>query len=372
MKQPARIITAAAPNPMVSMAGLSLIELMIALVLGVILTLGATQIYLGTSQTYRLTDAVAHTQENVRFAISMIERDVRAAGGLGCLQYTENIDVKLTGNRAVEVGDGITGWEADGTGIGDEYVVDTELAADASGWSEGTGTAVFPAELVGDVVAGTDILIVNSVETIDVDVTGSSPGRIDISAASGIPQGRIVLAIDDNCGAGELFQKANADTAHSITIAGAGFDPGNLPASTFDLDYGDEGKVAAYTTVAYYIGIGAGGEPALFMQRLDTEPEPPLELVEGVESLQVLYGVALDDFARNVGFADNYVTADDVDRWTDVMSVRVAFMMRSGDGANSENQARTFNLLGTEATSQADRRARLIAASTIGLRNRLE
>lgn len=350
-----------------NMAGLSLIELMIALLLGVILTLGATQVYLGTSQTYQLTDAIAHAQENIRFASSMIQRDVRGAGGLACLQNEGDVTVKLQGARVVPIGDGILGWEAAGTGIGDDYDAGFTLPADASDWSEGGGAGVFPAELVGEVVAGTDVLIVNSVQTLPVEVTGSSNGRIDVDGASGIPQGRIILAVTDDCSAGELFQKANNATANSVTIAGSGFNPGNSP-STFALTYNAGAKVAAHSTTAYYIGVGTSGAPSLFRQRLDTAPEGPQELVEGVESMQVLYGVSTGVFRQ----ADVYLAADNVTNWQDVVSVRVAFVARSADGANSENVTRVFNLLGTEVTAPTDRRARLVAVSTIGIRNRLE
>lgn len=348
-------------------SGLSLIELMIALLLGVILTLGATQIYLGTSQSYRLTDAVAHTQENIRFASSLMQRDVRGAGGLACLQDESDVIVKLQGARAVPVGDGILGWEADGTGMGDSHVAGFALAPNANDWSEGGGAGVFPAELVGEVIAGTDVLIVNSLESLPMEVTGSSAGRIDIDAASGIPQGRIILAVDENCESGELFQKANTANALSITIAGAGFNPGNSP-STFALNYNADSKVADFSTVAYYIGAGASGAPALFRQRLDTAPEPPQELVEGVESMQILYGVSTGVIRR----ADVYVTADNVADWESVVSVRIAFMVRSEDGANTEDLTRVFNLAGTEVTAPTDRRARLVSVSTIGIRNRLE
>tara|TARA_Y100001001_G_C8015367_1_gene311396 strand:- start:6106 stop:7212 length:1107 start_codon:yes stop_codon:yes gene_type:complete len=349
------------------MSGLSLVELMIALLLGVILTLGATQVYLGTSQTYRLTDAVSHVQENIRFASSMMQRDIRGAGGLACLQNEGDVIVKLQGTRVVPIGDGVLGWEANGTGLGDEYEAEFSLAADASGWSEGGGAGVFPAELVGEVVAGTDVLIVNSIQSLPVEVTGSSTGRIDVDAASGIPQGRIILAVNENCSAGELFQKANNATANSVTIAGSGFNPGNSP-STFDLTYNAGAKVAAHSTVAYYIGEGTSGAPALFRQRLDAAPEGPQELVEGIESMQVLYGVSTGAFKQ----ADAYVSADNVTNWQNVVSVRVAFVARSDDGANSEDVTRVFNLLGTEVTSPTDRRARLVSTSTIGIRNRLE
>lgn len=350
-----------------SMAGLSLIELMIALLLGVILTLGATQVYLGTSQTYRLTDAIAHGQENIRFASSMMQRDVRGAGGLACLQNAGDVVVKLAGTRVVPVGDGVLGWEASGTGIGDQYSTQSTRASDASGWSEGGGAGVFPADITGDVFDGTDVLIVNSLQTSPVDVTSSDSGKITLSANSGLPKGQIILAVADDCATGELFQKTNGPGTKTIDITGGSLAPGNS-AATLDLSYGTAARIASYDTVAYYIGVGTSGAPSLLRQRLDTVAEPPQELVSGVESMQVLYGVSTGVFKR----ADIYTTADNVTNWENVVSIRVAFIVRSEDGVNSENFTRVFNLLGTEVTTSTDRRARLVATSTIGIRNRLE
>lgn len=349
-------------------SGLSLIELMIATVLGLILTLGVVQVYIGSSQTHRLTDAIAHAQENLRFVTTIIERDVRGAGGLACLQSFEDVDVKMNGDRPVPIGAGVLGWEFAGTGIGDEHTPESELGTGSNGWSEGSGDGVFPADLAGSVVAGSDVLMVNALSTIPVTVTGSATGSISLNAASGISQGRIVLAVDDNCSGGEMFQKANNDTALSLTIAGVGADPGNRPASTFDLTYGNNARIAAHDTFAYYVGIGTSGEPSLMRQRLDAEPEPAEELVEGVETMQVLYGISTGVQKR----ADTYVTAADVNDWGEVMSVRLSFLVRSPEDANNENQIRRFNMLGTELVTENDRRARLISTITVGIRNRLE
>jgi type IV pilus assembly protein PilW len=358
------------------MAGLSLVELMIALLLGVILTLGVTQIYLGTSQTYRLTESVAHSQENIRFATSMVERDVRVAGGLGCLQDPSSIEVEVNGVQSVSLNDGLTGWEYAGTGVGDAHVANDAVAPNAGNWSEGSAAAVFPPELVGEVVAGTDIVIVNSLQTVNANTTGPNAGggNITLAGPHNIEQGTIILAIDDDCAAGELFQSGNNPNATTFTMAGNGFDPGNAPASSFDLNYAPAdplnpvARTAAFNTVAFYIGIGAGGEPALFSQRLGAGAVPPRELIDGVESMQMLYGLSNGTIATPT----NYVTAANVPAWDQVVSVRMSFLMRSGDNVTDQAAARQFNMLGTAVTSQNDRRSRLLATKTIGLRNRLE
>lgn len=345
-------------------AGLSLIELMIALLLGVILTLGATQVYLGTSQSYRLTDGIAHAQETVRFATTMMQRDIRNTGGMACLQNEGDITERLGGGAlAVALADGITGWEANGTSSGDAIVAGLNRPGNGNNWSEGSGGAVFPAVLAPNIVAGTDILIVNTAETLPVAVldnannTGSNPS-IELAGPSGLPQGRIVLAADDNCAVGELFRNNNQSGDASVAIAG-----GNLGS------YSDDARIASFSTKAFYVGIRNGAtEPALFMQRLDGNGDAAVELVEGVESMQVMYG--LSDNETNQ--ADRYVSANAVNDWSEVMSVRVAFMIRSVGNANSENITRTFNLLGTQVTSPNDQRARVVASTTIGLRNRLE
>lgn len=346
-----------------SVSGLSLIELMIATVLGLILTLGVVQVYIGSSQTYRLTDAIAHAQENLRFVTTIIERDVRGAGGLACLQSADDVDVRMNGDRPLPIGMGLLGWEFAGTGLGDEHTPESELGIGSTGWSEGSGDGVFPAELAGSVVAGSDMLIVNALQSIPVTVASSSNGNISLDSASGIPQGRIVLAVDDNCSGGEMFQKGNNETAQSVTMHGATNTP-----STFSLDYGDNARIAVYDTFAYYIGIGTSGEPALMRQRLDVGPQAAEELVEGVESMQILYGVSTGVQKR----ADTYVTAANVNDWSEVMSVRLSFLVRSPEDANNEDQIRRFNMLGTELVTENDRRARLVSTITVGIRNRLE
>lgn len=352
------------------MAGLSLIELMIAMLLGIILTLGATQVYLGSSQSYRLTDAIAHAQENVRFASSMMQRDVRAAGGLACLQDASDLTDKLGGTRVVPVGDGVLGWEAAGTGVGDTLVAGDTLASGASGWSEGGGDGVFPAAITDEVVTGTDVLIVNSVQTSPVDVTSSTSDQINLDGEPGISEGQIVLAVKEDCSDGELFQNTGLRSNKFVKITEGSASPGNSSTS-LDLSYGSSSRIAAYNTVAYYIGIrdpSGAATPVLYRQRLDAKSENPQELVEGVESMQFLYGISTGVIQR----ADQYVTADNVTSWENVVSIRASFIVRSGDGANSEDIARAFNLLGTEVTTSTDRRARLVATATIGLRNRLE
>lgn len=60
--------------------GLSLVELMVALVLGLVLMTGIIQVFLSSRQTYTTNEAMARMQENGRFALEFISRSARLAG----------------------------------------------------------------------------------------------------------------------------------------------------------------------------------------------------------------------------------------------------------------------------------------------------
>src|SRR5258705_10356383 len=80
------------------MGGFSLIELMLALALGVVVTLGIVQLFVGNSQTYTLLNGQARMQENGRVALDLITASVRSAGYLGCAPEQPNIVKNLRGN----------------------------------------------------------------------------------------------------------------------------------------------------------------------------------------------------------------------------------------------------------------------------------
>ncbi len=75
------------------MAGVSLIELMVSLVIGSLLIIGAVTVYMQSRNTYRTNESAARLQETARYALDVIEPDVRMAGFWGLTnrpEYVEN------------------------------------------------------------------------------------------------------------------------------------------------------------------------------------------------------------------------------------------------------------------------------------------
>jgi type IV pilus assembly protein PilW len=65
--------------------GMTLIEIMIALLIGAFLIGGVIQIFINSQQTYRMQNNLSRIQENGRFASNLIGRDVRKTSYWGCL-----------------------------------------------------------------------------------------------------------------------------------------------------------------------------------------------------------------------------------------------------------------------------------------------
>ncbi|WP_417519642.1 PilW family protein [Marinobacter sp.] len=358
-------------------SGLSLVELIIALALGLLLTLGVTQIYLSGNETYRQTQGLAHAQESSRFVSAVLTPDFRSAGSFGCLAemgrpLDQVVDNRLNGVLTVPLTQAVQGWEYDTTGPGDSVTLAGTLATPIAGkWESGTAGAALPASLAGSVVTNSDVVIVNSLTPIGVSVNAANPQTgtnvINLGAASGVNAGRVVLATRGDCSEGELFQKSDNATAQTITVSG-GSSPGNT-SNDFGLTYDSDTRVYEFTAMAYYIGQGTNGEPALF-RRLMTPLETPQELVSGVETLQILYGVD----TNGTPAADTYLPANQVADWDSVASIRFSVLTRSQGEVLEEINNRNFDMLGSEVSqaNNGDRRARLVSVSTTAMRGKMQ
>ena len=348
--------------------GFSLIELMIAMVLGLLLTLGVTQVYLSSSDTYRLTNGLARIQENARFAADMLGRDIREAGGNGCLLEIGTVtDIRQSPSDPNTTG--ILGWEYSDTGQGDSYTLTGNVPGGETDWDNNNGDAL-PGSISGEVVEGSDILFVEGAHAHDLNgntVTGLGGGAINLSGSTGIERDTVIHVTSEDCSNSRIFYKNNAASASSIVAGGSDNQTGGTVPAITDPPMTNNLTVSVYRATAFYIGENPDGNPALYSQSLEEPtPPPPQELLSNVENMQILYGEG------GPAGATTYVTAENVTDWSSVVSVRLGLLMRSDANVMEESQTRAFNMLETEVNTPADDRVRLVLMKTIGLRNRLE
>ena len=366
-----------------SASGQTLIELMIAMVLGLLILGGVLQLFIGSRQTYQTTEAVARVQENGRFAVDMLRPSLREAqtGGFcaGGMRITNHLD--LTDAEALQLFSAnrpMLGWEFDGTGRGDEY----EIASlePPSGHDDWEGPSDLPAALRGRVVAGSDVIAARNLEVIDcMEATGTVGEAVDVNADAGcaVPQCQLMLVT--NCRSGsDLFQKSNTGLT-SVSKQGINCsDPGNRSGSdvlTWSTSYGADAQFYRYRTRFYYIGFNAArAEPGLYVaDTVDgTDSVTHEEMVEGIESMQVLYGISLPaDQGGDGQSVDFWLPADEVDNWELVIALRTTMLVRSQENAGQEAIEQEFNLAGTDINAGTDARLRQQFSTTVALRNRV-
>jgi type IV pilus assembly protein PilW len=219
-----------------------------------------------------------------------------------------------------------------------------------------------------------------------VTLRGSMPGQlnvvppfnVDTSSAIFIKANNIIKPDDivmiSNCRGADIFQVTNTTTSstsnkmsvvHNTGTGSPGnYNPDNCKggnAHCLSQSYGADAALFRMQAVSYTIAPGASGEPALWRAQNGVNQE----LIEGVEELQMLYGLDTDDD----NFPNQFVTIDNVPDTFDIVSVRIQLMVRSfEDFVAEDNQTYSFN--GNTVTA-GDRRLRQEFTTTIALRNRV-
>ncbi|PKQ42850.1 pilus assembly protein PilW [Pseudomonas sp. YY-1] len=320
-------------------SGLSLVELMIAITLSLLLIAGVLQIFLSSKQTYSTNNALSRVQESGRFAMDFLTQDIRNTGYKGqCMGEPKNHGVTEVLWR---LDDPIEGWN------------DVE-----------TRPAQLPDTPAGTPVEGTDAILIKFAAGPEEMAAASSNTAtnqtIDLGTnASGVAQHAITLISDAiSC---DLFRNTAATNATSVARAAG---------SEWTHDYTDITEVLPLQNATYYIRANSNGRPnSLVRQRLGVKNNnpnwlDPEELVDGVEDMQIQYGIAGLD--RQV---TDYVTADDVTDWGNVVAVRINLLVVSADtNVVPEDQVIAFN--GDDVTI-ANRRLAQVFSTTISIRNRL-
>jgi len=373
---PAAMMT---PHARTRPRGLALVELMIAMALGLVIIAGIAQLYAGSRQSYALSETLTRLDESGRFAIDFLTFDLRMAGYLSCggSKATIGNTVNAPGNWLYQTG-GVEGYEGG---------VDTppdEFTAAADGFK-----------------AGTDILIIRRA---DMDQEGVVTGydrnatKIELKRDYGFQVGEIPVIANPSCTQVSLFQatrvlkkkagdQASYDGIKYETATDANMIPGNCTNNlfgSFDCShtgnasngiFGSGSVVSRFAVHAYYVTEETLTRPPILVRkRLSSYHGQPMietdELIRDVEDFQVHYGL---DTVKDVAHAvDSYVQANQVTDWTKVVSIRFALLMRSHDArVRAKAAGPSYDLLGTTVTPAADRRLRRSFSGIVAVRNNL-
>lgn len=328
--------------------GFSLVELMVAMVLGLLLTAAVLQMFMSAKRTYEFQQELSRIQENGRFAMEFLTRDIRGTDFGGCLNYADTKS-NLAGDLDPDLfAAGLIGRDGvPGTTTGYDPVLGPD--ADAIVLQGGRGGGI------GVVQTGSSTA--NSAQ-IKLD-------KIDHPIGQTIRTGDILLVSD--CTNAEIFQVSNVRRANRTVVhnANTGVLPGNKD-NFLDDFYGDGAQVFMGGGIRYWLRTGTGGEPVLVRGSERDGWSGGDELVEGVSNLQILYG---EDTSGD-GSPNYFVPAHQVADMRGVVSVQIHLLLQSLRD-NLIDRATAINYYGMNRMAN-DRRLRKVFVSTIALRNRLD
>lgn len=367
-----------------------MIELLISMVLGLTLATGVVQVYVGSNTTERDREARQQMQENGRFALNFLSQEIRMAGYLGCLGSMQGTSVNNTLNgppATFQPQFGVQGWEATGTnpGVINNSANNVAVAGSTTGeWTTGDGNFQIPNI---SAVPNSDIIRIWNASGTSGTVTAinqGSPPVIQAQAAAGIAANDFLIISDceqaDFVQACTVTTDAAPATTSTITLATT-CDPGNDAGApiTSQTDPADPAEIVKLEGTMFYVGKRdntATNSPSLFRRQLSATgtADAAEELIEGVESMQILYGINLDQDVRNT--VDAYLPANLVVDFGKVISVRISLLMQSVEnGSVPLPQAYvfdgvTYDGVGANGDLPSDTRVRRIFVNTISLRNR--
>jgi len=336
--------------------GFSLVELMIAMTIGFVVLAGIGYLYVESRQSFRSMDNLSRMQESARYALEIMARDIRMAGYRGCASSSGAFynNLKQSTESAYNFGLPINGYDGDGGSWAPALPTDT-------GGLNFTNPPI---------LAGTDVIILRSAFGSGTTVTaqpGNSSADLKVTTPNDLAIGDI--AIVTNCVASTVFQITNMNVngagQNVVHNTGAG-SPGNSSQDLVENYSASGGEVIKMQSKSYFIRTGASGRPALWQFDNYKPAVAPAEIAEGVENMQILYGIDVD----SNGIVESYSAADAVADWSQVAAVRISLLMAGNDdNVATSKQKYTYNGALVEAP---DQRLRQVFTTTVSVRNRTQ
>ena len=394
--------------------GFTLVEVMVALAIGLIVLAGLATVFIAQRQVYGTASSQGAIQNADNALSAILSPAIRGAGFTGCgTLATSRSEVVFTTAATPWVfspGDfsaPVFGYDAAGTGVsGGSAGSYTYTALNAPNSTSATDwNPSLDASFLGPPLAekGSDILILNgevpgthplgvpavnqaaapnsfTVYNPASSATAQSP--IQFTDMNGQPINVQVSAVTiSDCAKSSIFIPVTTMTGgvvsinNPVTVAGTG-----NKSTQVNPVYQGGTQFAPLQQVAYFVGHGDGNQSALFQATQVNGAWSSQQLVPGIDSMQVLYGVGVG------GNSTQYLSANQVQAlqsnplpgvvslpfnpWTIVNSIRIGFLIEGGQGSAAVGSNPTvWNVLGTQVTVPADTRLRHVYVMTVNLRN---
>jgi type IV pilus assembly protein PilW len=368
-----------------SQRGLTLVEMLVSITIGLIVISAVSYVYLGSKGAYRGNESLARIQESGRFALDSMMRDIRRAGALGCASVASIINQPVvpavlvqssnsaTFDPTVLMLDSTTGQPIAIYGIAPSSY--TLPATQPTTWllpSSGSGPNVpksAPAYWGGDILQLQIASGVPARMSSNVDAANKIVTIADNTAPNGGTNFAPGLALLADCSSAAIFQITNvsgATTPASLTYSTSnGPMPASFSVNTFP-------SVQHFDQITYYVGLVPNGNGQTALYRYSMSTGKVEAVVNNVEDLDIEYGIGKSgSMAAGTGFAR--AAALGATDWPNVIGVRVS-LIAVGDQQGVAPAAQNLGPFhgGTTNWTAPDTRLRQVFSATAALRDRLQ
>lgn len=348
-------------------AGLSLVELMVALTIGLIILAALVRLFATSRSTYTLEEGLARVQESGRFAMEFMAQDIRMAGYAGCSANLSssvvNNLVSPSANATIFNPDGIVGYKPSCTTCSGAL---SEWPGLPSSYFPTGGSNISP-------IGGTDILVIQRGDTVsaqlsaDLTTTADSVAILSDTALASTPLVANDVLMISNCQNADVFKATSVTpSGGTTTVAHTTGNTGNDLSMAYKVLTSPQ--VMKLVTRIYFIGRrgnDANNVPSLYRKELTNGSLTAQELVEGVQTMKLVYGEDTD----SDGVANIYRAPASVGSWRNVMAVRIGMLVSTSGNVEQQPDARSYDLAGTTVGPYNDNRRRRAFNATVLVRN---
>ena len=315
-------------RPIGRQRGITLVEMMVAMVVALILMVGIVQLFVSNKQAYRIQEGANVLNENARYLMNQMQFDLRMADHWGGVEAS---DVEVDG--AIDEIDADCEGAAGALEVAGIYGIDGE---DAS-----------PLDCIpdSDYVPNSDIVIVRYANPIRVPSGKLAEHADEVFVRTAIGRRSVVFQGEDVAGLpADIKPEADA-----------------LDADTLEDEVAITGDIAnfQYRTIIYFLrpcssqDLGDAGVcddaddkiPTLTRLSLDGLALVEQDVISGVEQMQLAYGVD-DNGDRS---PDRYLSAEDVtgdNDWEKVIDIKLSVLVRNTELDTTANDESEYTLYG--------------------------
>jgi type IV pilus assembly protein PilW len=312
------------------MAGVSLVELMVGITLGLLVLAGLASVFANSSRSRTDIERASRQIENGRYALEVLGDDIRMAGFYG--EFNPDVLAHYTPTTP-----------ATDVCSTDPVVWTNYLRSPFYGYDNG---ASVPTCLPGNLKPNTDVMVIRRVAGCEANA-GGCPAPV---TGLGYFQA-------SKCGGATQLGSPSITDAYRLGQYGTG-------GTTFDRQIKDcatTSGVRRYMVHVYFIATDNGqGQSIPTLTRLELNPNTPngfdiVPLVEGIEQLNIEYGIDYnldgqpDAYSADPSNFSNASCSASVDctpskNWENVTAVRLNLLARNIDTTPNYTDAKTYTL----------------------------